>query len=137
MFKEFWIFKLNEEKMIGSKAKKILLIFTSIVFLSILIFLFLVIYELSDIIEDPDKILSQYKLGSDMKSLQINEKEILFQLKTDDKIWNINIIIRGYEHPDKYLEKNQELILIGKGEYILYLYFDEKGILIDKEIVGS
>jgi len=123
--------------MINLNPKKIFLILTIILLLFVIVIGFIVIYELHDVPGDPDEILSRFKLGSKIDSLPINEKEVFFRLKSNDKFENMNIIIRGYEHPEKYLEENQELILIGIGEYIVYLYFDDKGILIDKEIVGS
>jgi hypothetical protein len=101
--------------------------------------MFIFFFSFCNINEESKKILSEYKLGIEINSIPIKKYDVLFEFEVDSnsKIEDINIIKNGYAHPKKYLKKNQKLVMVFKGEYIVYLYFNEEGKLVDKEIVGS
>lgn len=96
-------------------------------------------HEMSDTINESDRILSQYTIGSSLDSLRISEDQIIFRLE-NKRGWNaadMNVVLKGYGQPKKFVRNNHTLLLLGRGEYAVYLYFDIGDKLVDKEIVGT
>ena len=92
-----------------------------------------------DLIEEPDKILSEYNIGEKYDELNIAKNDIILRYNFDENMSEISIkvILKGYSKPEYFLSKSENLIVVDRGEYAVYLYFDKSGILIKKEIVGS
>lgn len=87
----------------------------------------------------PNKILSEYKLGTVLDSMSFKQSDILYELKNDGDIElsEINIVFKGYAKPKKFIKSKHLLLVIDHGEYAVYLYFDKNKKLVDKEIVGT
>ena len=83
---------------------------------------------------NPQKILSVYKLGSSLSNLSKNEKvlrEFVGPLKATD------IAIKGYALPKRGLDKGEKVLIIDRGEWVVYLYYDSMDILTYRSISGS
>lgn len=111
----------------------------TVIFFTVLSFFVYGCNEIYNMVNEPNRILSLYTIGDKFESLNINESKIIFQFE-NHKEWNnsdMNIILKGYSLPKKFIKNNQKVIIVDKGEYAVYLYFNFKNVLVDKEIVGT
>jgi hypothetical protein len=108
------------------------------VFFILIFILFHTFFGCSEFSE-PKSILSKYTIGSRFKAIPLKKSDILidFAYKRGIDSSDINLILKGYAQPKKFLKSNQRLIIVDHGEYAVYLYFDDNNKLVDKEILGT
>lgn len=103
------------------------------------LFLFVFICFGCSEVNRPNKILSEYKLGTALDSMSFKQGDILYELTNDRDIKSseINVVFKGYARPKKFIKSKHMLLIIDHGEHAVYLYFDENKKLVDKELVGT
>jgi len=112
-------------------------LFISICFLSVIISVILVLGLIESCIESrvDKEILSKYQIGDSKKSILEKEKPeyIFMDLRGPRKIHK-EYLLPGYGKPSRSLKEGESVIILTDG---VYLYFDDRDILIYKERVGS
>jgi len=88
-----------------------------------------------ELIDDPNKILARYTIGSKLTDVKNSNVKILQEY--DGPLEPSQFAITGYSLPKRGLNNGEKLLVIDQGEWIVYLYYDSKSILIYKSISGS
>jgi len=91
--------------------------------------------EYFGIISNPKRLLNTYVIGENRNNINISINEIYTEIKGPKGINDISI--KGYSKPNYILDNNQYLVILDKGDYMIYLYFNNKDVLIHKEALGS
>jgi len=81
------------------------------------------------------RLLNKYQIGEKYSKI-ITEEDLIIQ-KLKGPLKRDNIPTLGFTKPSIDVAKDQYIVIINKGEYLLYLYFDKNNHLIYKEAGGS
>ncbi len=85
-------------------------------------------------LEDPQRILQEYQIGSLRDELP---KEGSILKEYEGPLDAVAFIIRGYEPPRRNLKSGERLIVVDRGEWVVFVYFDSQGTVVSASISGS
>jgi hypothetical protein len=86
------------------------------------------------LLEDPKEVLLKYKIGSKLNDLTSDER---IMMKFEGPLKTIYFTVNGYSSPGRELKKGEKVLIVDKGEWIVYLYYNDNDALIYKSISGS